>query len=115
MTKEKFEIEINTLKKFFEFYCEHKHNELNKKEILLTYKEKVFDLNLNLCKDCHDAINYSFQRLQECPHEDKPRCRNCPTPCYEKDRWKNAAQVMKFSAVRLGLSKMKQKVKSLFT
>ena len=27
MTKEKFEIEINTLKKFFEVYCNNKHED----------------------------------------------------------------------------------------
>jgi len=115
MTTEKFEIEIQTLKKFFELYCKNKHENLIKKDIILTYKDKEFDLNLELCEDCHKAINYSFERLQECPHEIKPRCRQCPNPCYDKEHWKNAAKVMKYSGVRLGLTKAKQKLKSLFT
>jgi predicted amidophosphoribosyltransferase len=115
MTSEKFEIEINTLKNFFELYCKDKHGNLENKHISLQYKEKIFELDLCLCSECHDAINYSFERLQHCPHEIKPRCRTCPTPCYEKPRWKNAAKVMIYSAMKLSLSKMKSRVKSIFS
>ena len=115
MTNEKFEIEINTLKSFFELYCKDKHDCLENKDITLKYKEKVVNLNLCLCHECHDAINYSFERLQNCPHEIKPRCRTCPTPCYEKPRWKNVAKVMIYSAMRLSLSKMKSRVKNIFS
>lgn len=115
MTEEKFDTEIHTLKNFFEVYCKDKHDYYKEKSQKLEFKGKTFEINLSLCEDCHDAINYSFQRLQECPHEIKPRCRTCPSPCYEKDRWKNAAKVMKYSAIKLSLSKVKQKVKSLFS
>lgn len=115
MTTEKFQAEILTLKKFYEYYCEHQHENIIHKNIVLTYKNKSFSLDLNLCENCFEAINYSFDRLKECPHEVKPRCRNCPTPCYEKNRWKNIAKVMKYSAVRLGFSKVTQKIKSLFS
>lgn len=115
MTSEKFEIEINTLKSFFELYCKDKHQNLENKNITLKYKEKDFKLDLCLCSECHDAINYSFERLQHCQHEIKPRCRTCPTPCYEKPRWKNAARIMIYSAMKLSLSKMKSKVKSIFS
>ncbi|MDZ7818865.1 MAG: nitrous oxide-stimulated promoter family protein [Aliarcobacter sp.] len=115
MTSEKFEIEINTLKSFFEIYCKDKHQNLNNENITLEYKEKKFNLDICLCTDCHNAINYSFKRLQLCPHEIKPRCRTCSTPCYEKPRWKNTAKIMIYSAMKLSLSKMKSKVKNIFT
>lgn len=115
MKIEKFELEVNTLKAFFELYCKDKHEHLESRKVKLEYKDSKIEVDLHLCKDCHDAINYSFDRLHGCPHEIKPRCRTCPSPCYEKDRWKNAAKVMKYSGVRLGLTKVKQKVKSLFS
>ncbi|MBP7225803.1 MAG: nitrous oxide-stimulated promoter family protein [Aliarcobacter sp.] len=115
MTNEKFEIEINTLKSFFELYCKDKHQNLQNKSVTLNYKDKSVNLELCLCKECHDAIDYSFNRLQNCPHEIKPRCRTCPTPCYEKPRWKNVAKVMIYSAMRLSLSKMKSRVRNIFS
>jgi hypothetical protein len=115
MTTEKFEIEINTLKKFFELYCKDKHENQIQKSINLEYKDKKFTIDLSLCKDCHDAINYSFERLNECKHDIKPRCRTCPTPCYEKTSWKNISKVMKYAAIKLTLTKMKNKIKSIFS
>lgn len=115
MTTEKFEIEINTLKKFFELYCKDKHKGLIDKNIKLKYKDKQFDIDLSLCPTCHDSINYSFERLKECQHDIKPRCRTCPTPCYEKNRWKNAAKVMKYAAIKLSLSKVKKRITGIFS
>lgn len=115
MTDEKFEKEIKTLKKFYEVYCTDKHDYYNKKKVILSYKEKIFEINLDLCNSCLDSITYSFEKLRNCPHEIKPRCRKCPNPCYEKVRWKNIAKVMKYSAIKLGLSKIREKVKSFFS
>lgn len=115
MTNEKFETEINTLKTFFELYCKDKHIDLKNKNIVLNYKEKDYSLDLCLCEDCNDAINYSFERLQNCKYEIKPKCRTCKTPCYEKPRWKNVAKVMMYSAMKLSLSKMKSRVRNIFS
>lgn len=114
MTNDKFKTETATLKSFFELYCKDKHSSLESKNISLKYKEETINLELSLCSQCHDAINYSFERLQNCPHEIKPRCRSCPTPCYERPRWKNVAKVMIYSAMKLSLSKMKSRVKNIF-
>ncbi len=115
MTKEKFKSEIDVLKKFFEFYCKDHHSLQEQKNITLSFDNTNFSLHLDLCQNCLDTINYSFKRLQNCPHEIKPRCRTCPKPCYEKKQWRSIAKIMKYSAIRLGLSKVKQKVKNLFT
>ena len=114
MTTEKFEIEINTLKKFYELYCKDKHENQKCRVELQEYKEQKFFLELSLCPECYDAISYSFDRLQGCPHEIKPRCRTCPAPCYEKQKWKEAARVMKYSAIKLSLGKIKSRVMNLF-
>lgn len=115
MTEEKYQIEIDTLKKFYEFYCKDKHTNLKDRKVDLQYKTKSFSLDLCLCDECFEAINYSFDRLQTCPHEIKPRCRKCPNPCYEKPKWKETARVMKYSAIKLSLSKLKSRVLGKFS
>jgi len=115
MVLEKFESEIETLKKFYELFCIDKHTNQQKSIVKIEYKDKIFDLELFLCNECFNAINYSFERLQNCPHEIKPRCRKCPNHCYEKQRWKNIAKVMRYSAIKLSLSKVKSKVRNLFS
>jgi len=115
MTTQKFEIEINTLKRFFKVYCNDKHENQRKKSVNLEYKNKKFRIDLSLCQECFDAINYSFERLDQCPHDIKPRCRTCLSPCYEKSRWKNIAKVMKYAAIKLSLTKMKNKIKNIFS
>ena len=64
--------------------------------------------------ECLKKIEYSFDRLLACPHEIKPRCRTCPNPCYEKKNWKETAQVMRYSGIKLGLRSVNKKIKSLF-
>ena len=115
MTNEKFEIEINTLKNFFETYCHNKHSNQETKNITLEYKSNLFNIELTLCKECTESINYSFSRLQQWPHEIKPRCRKCPNPCYEKPQWKNMAKMMIYSAMKLSLSKMKTRLSNIFS
>ncbi len=105
----KFKEEINTLKKFFEVYCKEK--DVDQECIIKTfnYKNEEIKLELNLCPECLRKINYSFDRLLECPHDIKPRCRTCPTPCYEKQQWKEAAKIMRYSGMRLGLLSLNKK------
>lgn len=114
MTKEKFELEINTLKTFLELYCKDKHEHQEINNITLIYNSNIFSLELNLCEDCYKTINYSFMKLQNCSHEIKPRCRKCPTPCYEKQEWKNIAKIMKYSAIKLSLGKIKSRITNIF-
>lgn len=111
MNIDKFNEELKTLKEFFEFYCNKKHSKQIKNDISLTYKESTIPLRLNLCEECFEKIKYSFERLQECPHEIKPRCRKCPNPCYEKKQWKEVAKIMRFSGINLNLLSLKDKIK----
>ena len=114
MKIEKFELEIKTLKTFLELYCKDKHEHQEVKNITLNYNSNSFTLKLCLCGNCLKDINYSFMKLQNCPHEIKPRCRKCPTPCYEKQEWKNIARIMKYSAIKLSLGKIKSRVLNIF-
>lgn len=103
MTEEKFKSEVDTLNKFFTKYCEDKHENQYLYTYKFNYKNSSFESSISLCANCHNLISYSFDRLKECPHEIKPRCRKCPNPCYEKTQWKNLAKLMRYSGIRLGI------------
>ncbi|WP_457561071.1 nitrous oxide-stimulated promoter family protein [Caminibacter sp.] len=114
MTLEKFESEINTLNKFFTIYCHDKHQNQYEKEYIIPYSEKTFYLKANLCSECHSLLHYAILKLQDCPNDPKPRCRNCPNPCYEKDKYKQMAKMMRYSGMKLGLTKAAKRLKKLF-
>jgi hypothetical protein len=113
MREEKFKDEVFTLKRFFVKYCNDKHINQYNKTYHLNYKQNCIQFNLYLCKECHDTITYSFERLIQCPHEEKPRCRRCTTPCYEKIQWKKLAKIKKYGALKFGLKKVKNKIYDL--
>jgi len=115
MTTEKFETEVDTLKKFFTTYCHNKHQNQKQYNRVLKYNDKEFEVNLKLCDECNNLLNYAFDRLIECPHEIKPRCRKCPNPCYEKDKWKQTAKLMMYSGMKLGLTRIRNFASKLFT
>jgi len=116
MTNEKFRSEIDTLKKFFELYCHDKHQNktMHEGNYNIPYNNEYFKLNVTLCDECNSLLSNSISKLQNCPHDPKPRCRKCPNPCYEKEDWKNVAKIMKYSGMKLGLTKAAKKLKKLF-
>ncbi|MCK9256807.1 MAG: nitrous oxide-stimulated promoter family protein [Sulfurospirillaceae bacterium] len=112
MKPEKFYHDALTVAKFIKIYCDDKHEEKIEKTYELKYKGEEFNpLTLTLCEVCHNTLFYSLERLEACPHEEKPSCRKCPNPCYEKDRWKLLAKIMKYSGMKLGLLKIRKMFK----
>ncbi|WP_345980946.1 nitrous oxide-stimulated promoter family protein [Sulfurimonas sp. HSL3-2] len=115
MDKEKFQSEAETLKRFFETYCAaNAHEKRRLQTFTCKHNDLTYVVESDLCSECKKLLDYSLIRLEECPHEIKPRCRKCPDPCYEKDEWKKLAKVMRYSGLRLGILKVKEKVKSVF-
>ncbi len=108
MTTEKFTTEANTLKKFFELHCKDKHTNQTSHCKQMEYNDEKVHIELELCSECIDLIHYSFDRLSECPHDPKPRCRTCSNPCYSQNEWKKVAKLMRYSGIQLGLLKIKK-------
>lgn len=108
MTTEKFTSEIETLQKFFELYCKNNHQEQQLFKKNITYQEECFSYSFSLCKSCDELLSYSLERLQDCPHDPKPKCRICLNPCYEKPKYKAVSKVMRYSGIRFGLTKIKK-------
>ncbi|MBN2816477.1 MAG: nitrous oxide-stimulated promoter family protein [Campylobacterales bacterium] len=113
MTEEKFQSEIKILEVFFTHYCRDKHQFQYIKNYHLEYKKSAYTYELNLCKECHELISYSYARLKNCSHSVKPRCRECDDPCYEKEQWKRVAKVMRYNGIRVGTEKILNKLYGL--
>jgi len=111
---EEFEKELKTLAKMFPVYCADKHEGRFLKTYGVVYGDREITLEVELCEDCHRLFAYAVERLKECPHDPKPRCRKCPDPCYEREKYKQMARVMAYAGMKLGLSKVKRGVLKLF-
>lgn len=110
MTEEKFLNDVTTVLDFISTYCEdkHKNSEKQNHNMSVIYKDKKLkDISYSLCTQCEETFLYSYARLQECPNDPKPRCRNCKNPCYEKSKWKELASIMRYSGMKKGLLKVK--------
>lgn len=111
MTQEKFLSDTNTVLDFIQTFCNDKHKEAIKNQEsleLFFHDKKVGDVEYKLCLTCKETFLYSYERLQNCPHDEKPRCRNCPNPCYEKPKWKALALIMRYSGMKKGLLRVKK-------
>ncbi|MGB5793340.1 nitrous oxide-stimulated promoter family protein [Poseidonibacter sp.] len=107
MKNEKFKTELEILDKFISTFCSSKHSTQKDCTIDVVYKKEKYTIKTDLCSSCQEILNYSIQRLLVCPHEEKPRCRKCPNPCYEKQQWKNLAKIMRYSGFKLGFLRIK--------
>lgn len=112
MTDEKFINDATTVLKFIQLYCDNNHKDAPKNSATksLVYREKDLEkgLSYHLCEACEKTFTISYENLQACPHEEKPSCRKCPAPCYDKTDWKALARIMKYSGMRLGLNKIRR-------
>ncbi len=115
MSDEKFIHDAQTVLKFIQIYCNDKHKDAVKTDGLekLTYQNRALhvEVKFNLCEECKKTFDISYRNLQECPHSEKPSCRKCPSPCYERPDWKHVAKIMKYSGMKQGLTKLKKFLK----
>ena len=74
--------DITILRKFTEVYCQAHHG-----------------AKIGLCDECTELVEYGRKRLEKCPYEPKPKCKKCPTHCYESDKRAKVKEIMKFSGI----------------
>ena len=114
MKFEKYTQEVTTLTTFVAYYCTGKHADVPKKSRSITLKyagERAEPLEAVLCDECAETVAYAMARLQGCPFDDKPKCRKCPNPCYERPMWKKLAGIMRYSGMRFGMEKVRTAVR----
>ncbi|MCE5269917.1 nitrous oxide-stimulated promoter family protein [bacterium] len=78
------EREFETLKKFVTVYCENHHSRAEGEAV---------------CGDCGELLEYARGRLGKCPYDPKPKCKDCPTHCYNPRYRQRVREVMKFSGM----------------
>ncbi len=71
------------LERFIDIYCSANHG-TNKK---------------NLCGDCNELLEYARSRLEKCPYDPKPKCKDCKTHCYKSEYREKIKSVMRFSGM----------------
>jgi len=111
--KERFLYEINTVNKFIQIYCLDKHTAQKQNIIKLTHNNSNYNISTNLCIKCENLATITFEHIQSCTQEIKPKCRKCENPCYSKSHWKEISKIMRYSGIRLGFIKIKEKINSL--
>ncbi len=77
------ERERRVLRRFIEVYC-HAHHATRRAA---------------LCDGCRELLEYALSRLERCPYDPKPKCKNCPTHCYKPAMRTRIRTVMKFSGI----------------
>ncbi len=87
MTVRAVEREFRTLQKFIEVYCRKNH------------PDEAGELPSGLCSDCEQLLTYARKRLEKCPYDPKPKCKNCKTHCYASAYRARIKEVMKFSGM----------------
>ena len=54
-----------------------------------------------LCEQCHELLDYAFQRLHRCPfQEGKTTCAKCPVHSYKPDMREQIRSVLRYAGPR---------------
>ncbi|MEA2062563.1 MAG: nitrous oxide-stimulated promoter family protein [Gemmatimonadota bacterium] len=75
--------DYNTLKKFIGVYCRKVHGTPGRE----------------LCARCSGLLEYARARLENCPYDPKPKCKDCETHCYKPEYRRMIREVMRFSGM----------------
>jgi hypothetical protein len=71
-------------------------------KMIYFYCCKIHIRQTGLCDDCRHLLDYSLQRLINCPfEEEKPVCSACTVHCYKPDIREKVKTVMRFSGPRM--------------
>lgn len=73
--------EFETIKQMISIYCREKHS------------------TKKLCSDCENLLTYAQKRLELCPYDPKPKCKDCKTHCYSPANRQKVKDVMRFSGM----------------
>ena len=83
MARKTIDADLKVLTRFVEVYCSKRHATNGQ----------------GPCADCRDLLEYARGRLERCPHDPKPKCKDCTTHCYRPDYRKRIQEVMRFSGM----------------
>jgi hypothetical protein len=95
--KEKRDIQV--LIRFVHIFCREKHGENSKKPFSPLFEEiaGLIENDIQLCESCSELLSYGMRKRFRCPHNPKPMCKKCHTPCYNRTYRERVREVMRFS------------------
>ncbi len=76
--------DMEIIEAFTKVYCQHHH---------AGYSEGI------LCPECQELIAYARIRREKCPYDPKPKCKECPTHCYQPKYRERMKAIMRFSGM----------------
>jgi len=74
---------LKVTRRFVEVYCKHHHPPAQG----------------SVCEQCQNLIDYARTRLERCPYDPKPKCKDCRTHCYKPNYREHMKAVMRFSGM----------------
>ena len=83
MRQEVLDRQLTVLRRFVAVYCKNHHN---------SERETP-------CEECRDLLEYARVRLERCPYDPKPKCKDCTTHCYKPEYRQRIKAVMRFSGM----------------
>ena len=95
--------DARVLRAFVELWCEDHHGERRR----APWEPRGPLGNLlpgeppRLCEECRDVLGHALGRRLLCPHDPKPACKHCRTPCYRVDHRDTMRRIMRYSGLRL--------------
>ena len=99
---EKEASDIRMLMKFAGIYCRENHDgekrpfSFKRQDLRPIEKKEIL-----LCVECTRLLTYGLTMRLKCPHDPKPMCKKCQTPCYHGEYKERIRDVMKFSGIYL--------------
>jgi hypothetical protein len=86
MKTEDIEKHHETLARFTQVYCREKHRAAPRD-------------GGALCGKCRELLSYACARLEKCPFDPKPKCKDCKAHCYHKEQRERVRDIMRFSGM----------------
>ncbi|MBN2082114.1 nitrous oxide-stimulated promoter family protein [bacterium] len=77
------ERELGILRRFTAVYCRAHHGREGS----------------GLCAECAALLEYAHGRRQACPYDPKPKCKRCPTHCYQPALRRRVREVMRYGGM----------------
>jgi len=94
--------DIRTLMRFVAIYCRKKHPGGKTPFSFTKFGTEEIEKNQTLlCQDCTRLLTYGLTMRLKCPHDPKPMCKKCETPCYHGEYKSKIREVMRFSGLYL--------------
>jgi len=74
---------MKMLRRFVEVYCRKNHEAAGSEP----------------CAECGELLEYARARLEKCPYDPKPKCKDCPSHCYKPEYRQRIREIMRFSGM----------------